>query len=381
MACVRYRRGRWVIDFYDQDGKRRWHTMPKGSTRNEANEKCGELEKKIRQGTYTPVKALPSFATVADNWLASKEPNIRLSTYEQYKGHLENHLKPYFDGAKINHLNFESVEKFKNDSLKKGTTPPTLRKILINLGAILTYAVKMRYIDYNPAREVERPKGNSAHSEKEKMVILKPEEIRALLDKAGSQKDRVLFMAAALTGLREGELFGLQWGDIDWINYQIHVRRTYNHGRFYEPKSITSRRKVDLAPELVSELKKWKLACPTSDQDLVFPTVAGTPENAPNLLYRRFFPALRRAGLPRIRFHNLRHTYASLLIAQGEHPKYIQSQLGHSSIQVTMDIYGHLMVSVNREAACKLGNAVFGADGSKMVAVNKKEVNPIELTP
>lgn len=354
--------------------------MPQGSNRKEANEKCGELEKKIRQGTYTPVRALPSFSTVADNWLASKEPNIRHSTYEQYKGHLENHLKPYFRGAKINHLNFEYVEKFKNDSLKKGTTPPTLRKILINLGAILSYAVKMRYIDFNPSAEVEKPKGKSVHSEKEKMVILRPEEILALLDKAASQKDRVLFMAAALTGLREGELFGLQWGDIDWINYQIHVRRTYNHGRFYEPKSNTSRRRVDLAPELVSELKKWKLACPPSDKDLVFPTVAGTPENAPNMLYRRFFPALRRAGLPRIRFHNLRHTYASLLIAQGEHPKYIQSQLGHSSIQVTMDVYGHLMESVNREAASKLGNAVFGAHGSKMVAVNKKEANPIELT-
>ena len=124
MACVRFRRGRWVIDFYDQDGKRRWHTMPKGSTRKDANIKKGELEKKTRQGTYRPVKALPSFSTVADYWLASKEPNIRHSTYEQYKGHLENHLKPYFEGVKINHINFEAVEKFKNDSLKKGTTPP-----------------------------------------------------------------------------------------------------------------------------------------------------------------------------------------------------------------------------------------------------------------
>lgn len=92
--------------------------------------------------------------------------------------------------------------------------------------------------------------------------------------------------------------------------------------------------------------------------DLIFPTEDGTPENAANLLYRRFFPALRRAGLPRMRFHNLRHSYASLLIAQGEHPKYIQSQLGHSSINVTMDIYGHLMQTVNQKTASRLGKTV-----------------------
>ena len=111
---------------------------------------------------------------------------------------------------------------------------------------------------------------------------------------------------------------------------------------------------------LVHELKKWKLACSKDELDLIFPTEEGTPENAANLLYRRFFPALRRAGLPRMRFHNLRHTYASLLIAQREHPKYIQSQLGHSSINVTMDIYGHLMETVNHEAAGKLGKTVLG---------------------
>lgn len=109
-------------------------------------------------------------------------------------------------------------------------------------------------------------------------------------------------------------------------------------------------RQVELAPELVHELKKWKLACLKGELELIFPTDDGTPENAANLLYRRFFPALRRDGLPRIRVHNLRHTYASLFIAQGEHPKYIQSQMGHSSINVTIDIYGYLMEIANRDA-------------------------------
>ncbi len=371
MACIRKRRNRWVLDFYDHHGKRRWKTLKKGTSKEQARQELAEIERNIRHGAYTPVRALPSFSQVADDWLSSKKPSIRHSTYEQYNGHVKIHLKPYFRRLKINQVNFDAVESFKRHCLKKGVTLPTLRKILINLGAILTYAVRMRYTDYNPARDIEKPKGTSSNPDSREMVILKPAEIRALLDKAGSQKDKVLFMTAVLTGLREGELFGLKWGDLDWANSQLLVRRTYNHGRFYDPKSKTSRRRVDLAPELIRELKKWRLACPPSSLDLVFPTTIGTPENAAAMLYRRFFPALTRAKLPRIRFHQLRHTFASLLIDQGEHPKYIQTQLGHSSIQVTMDIYGHLMETANQEAATRLGKAVLGvseSNGSKMVA-------------
>jgi integrase len=242
--------------------------------------------------------------------------------------------------------------------------PATLRKLLITLGGILTYAVRMRYIDFNPCREIEKPKGNSLHEEKHEMMILKPPEIRALLNAAAPQKDKVLFMTAVLTGGREGEILGLQWGDIDWVNSQLFVRRTFNHGRFMEPKTKTSRRKIDLAPGLVHELKKWKLACPKGDLDLVFPSEAGTPWDNTNMVRRSFRRSLRKAGLPRVRFHDLRRTYASLLIDQGEHPKYIQTQMGHSSIKVTMDIYGHLMDTVNQKAASRLGKTVL-EEGTK----------------
>ena len=128
---------------------------------------------------------------------------------------------------------------------------------------------------------------------------------------------------------------------------------------------------------LVHELKKWKLACPKGEPDLIFPTEEGTPENAANLLYRRFSPALRSAGLLRMRFHNLRHTYASLLIAQGKHPKNIQTQLGHSSIKVTMDIYGHLTETVNQKAASILGKTVLGEKTTQHEAENKSSANVV----
>ena len=173
------------------------------------------------------------------------------------------------------------------------------------------------------------------------------------------------------------ELIGLRLGYDDWPNSQLHIRRTLNHGKFMEPKSKASRRKIDLAPELVHELKKWKLPRPKGELDLIFPTKEGTPENAANLLYRRFSPALRRAGLPRMRFHNLRHTYASLLIAQGEHSKYIQSQLGHSSINVTMDIYGHLMDTIIQKAASPLGETVLGEKKTHHEAENNFSENVV----
>jgi integrase len=164
---------------------------------------------------------------------------------------------------------------------------------------------------------------------------------------------------------------------IDFVAKQVAVNRTFNHGRFYAPKSRYSKRKIDMVPQLVSQLKEWKLACPKSELDLVFPNAKGNPIDANNLLNRVYNPALKKANLHRMRFHDLRHTYASLLISQGENPKYVQNQMGHSSIQVTYDIYGHLMKSENPESATKLGNTVFGENwgtGSRMVAERKKDL-------
>jgi integrase len=128
-------------------------------------------------------------------------------------------------------------------------------------------------------------------------------------------------------------------------------------------------------PQLIAQLKEWHLACPPNKLDLIFPNGDGNPMNDSNLRSRIFDPALKKAKIPKIRFHDLRHCYASLLIDQGESPKYIQTQIGHSSINVTFDIYGHLMKDSNQEAATRLGNAIFGESGSKTVAINEKGFN------
>lgn len=118
---------------------------------------------------------------------------------------------------------------------------------------------------------------------------------------------------------------------------------------------------------MLKALKEWKLACPPNDLDLIFPNEAGQPINHNNMVNRHFNPAMVEAKIKKIRFHDLRHTFASLLIDQGENPKYIQKQLGHSSPTVTLNIYAHLMEKVNQEAACRLEDNVFNGTGHKTV--------------
>ena len=336
---------------------------------------------------------------VADMWLELKRQKRRESTCHTYLGHIENHLKPYFGRTLVSRIKLDSVESFIKHCLDSGVSVPTTRKILRTLQDMMTYACRKKWIYSNPVKEAEKPENHHEHDEsKEGLKILEPAMIRKLLDsvgwypkksrktgetewlemsKADKMKYKTLVMTAASTGMREGEILGLKWSDIDFVVNQIIVNRTFNHGRFYSPKSKYSKRKIDIAPQLVTQLKEWKLACPKTELDLVFPNAKGNPIDANNLLNRVYSPALKKAKLPQIRFHDLRHTYASLLISQGENPKYIQNQMGHSSIQVTYDIYGHLMNTENPESASKLGNTIFGENwgtGSRSVAESKKDL-------
>ncbi len=160
-------------------------------------------------------------------------------------------------------------------------------------------------------------------------------------------------MLAIMSGARQGELLGAKWQDIDWGNSQFRIRRTFNNQRFFDVKTKGSKRNIDLGPNMISELRKWKLACLPNKLGLIFPNNAGNPMNHNNMVNRHFTPALKRAQIQKIRFHDLRHTKVSIMIEQGEDLKYIQSQLGHSSPTVTLNVYAHLMKPVNQEAACR----------------------------
>jgi len=153
---------------------------------------------------------------------------------------------------------------------------------------------------------------------------------------------RIAFKTAVMTGMRAGELWGLQWGNIDGNAGQIYVRRSLWGSNFQTPKSKTSIRKIDIPQSLIFELKKWKLACPINKYDLVFPNPDGEFTVHNTAIKSHFNPALRLAGLRHVSFHSLRHSNASMRIQGGQNIKYLSTQLGHSSINITMDRYGHL---------------------------------------
>ena len=193
--------------------------------------------------------------------------------------------------------------------------------------------------------------------------------------------------------MRRGELLGLQWGDIDWVSQKIHVRRSLYKGGFQSPKSEYSKRAIDMGPRLTQVLKehrakqnetRLKVGSAWANNEIVFCENDGSPLDGDNLYHRDFKAILKKAELRSIRIHDLRHTFASILIAAGHNLKYIQNQVGHSSIKVTMDLYGHLMPEVYVGAAQRSEDFVFsGRDGNVLVTDKEKgvtsESQPLEL--
>jgi integrase len=370
MACIAKRRGRYVIDFYDNQGKRRWKTLPNGTKKTEAKKVLRQIEDQLSKGLYLPDKKIPIFEIIAGKWLKHKKPNIRKTTWQMYEMIIRLHFED-FNGMKVNRVSTGKVEEYLSKKRESGMNLSTLRRVTVTLNQIMKYAVRHGYIDYNPVRDAERPR-DRGEIEKPKISILNTEHINTFLDSVEDTEYKTLFMLAIMSGARQGELLGLKWNDIDWINSQIHIQRTFNKGEWYKPKSRTSIRKIDFGPSMMSVLRKWKIACPPNDSDLVFPNSVGNPIDQSMMLRKYFFPALKKAGINRIRFHDLRHTYASLLIEQGENIKYIQNQLGHASPVVTLEVYAHLINPTNQEAACRLENTIFKTSGSRMVAEAKK---------
>ncbi len=374
MGSVRKRGDRYFLDFYDQHNQRQRHLLPKGTTKAKARDQLRACEEMVAKGTFLPIKEIPKFSEVASGWLEYKRAKIRETTWEVYEGHIRNHFDD-LKGLLINRITIVAVEKFITERQAQVMNIGTLRKILVTLGQILSYAVKHGYLDYNPLREAERPREQAKGQEEvDKISILNPGQITAFLEQVPDQRYQTLFLTAIMTGARQGELLGLKWDDINWKNKQVHIQRTFNKGRFFIPKTKGSRRHIDLAPVVVRELKRWRLACPTNDLDLVFPNEAGGPMNYSNMVQRYFLSALKAADLPRVRFHDLRHTNASIRLENGENIKYIQTQLGHANPTVTLNVYAHLMNATNQEAACRLENAVFGAVGHHLGTKTKKGV-------
>jgi integrase len=190
MACISKRRGRWVIDFYDQHGKRRWITLPEGTTKAKAKEELRAIEDQVNKKMIAPNAKALSFLEVAREWIEHKKLKLRETSWEVYEGHIRNHFDD-LNYLKITRITIATVEKFITDRQVQGMNINTLRKILVTLGQILSYAVRHKYIDYNPLKEGERP-GDNVHrnevKDQENINVLNPAQINTFLTQVKDEK-------------------------------------------------------------------------------------------------------------------------------------------------------------------------------------------------
>lgn len=190
----------------------------------------------------------------------------------------------------------------------------------------------------NPVDKVKKLK-----IETKEMRALNCDEVMKLLElcKKHNYDFYPMLFTAIFTGMRKGELLALSWDKVNWVKNEISIDRNIYKGEFVTPKTKASVRKIKMSKELVLVLKEWKLK--SKSNNFVFANEAGNSIHPRNLVRRKFEPLVKRAGLGHVRWHDLRHTYASLLISKNAPIKFIQTQLGHSSIKMTMDRYGHLL--------------------------------------
>jgi integrase len=359
MGAIRKRGKQYAIRYYDAAGQRRWETI--GPNLHEARQVLAERMWERRNGKFRLNRQPITMKEFAAKWdedyvtVQIRLGRMKESSAESCRSRLRLHVVPFLGRMRLDEITLPHVREFMKALLAKELSPKTVLNVMVVLKEMLKHAVQWGYLDANPAQCAERPRG-----EEQEMEILTPSEIRRLLA-AADDPVRTLLLCAVLTGMRRGELLGLRWEDIDLEGHRLFVRRALWRGKFVTPKSRRSRRTIDLAPTLQAALAQL----PSRFQGgLVFCRKDGKPIDPDNFAHRDWARVLRRAELRRIRFHDLRHTYASLLIAQGAHPKYIQAQLGHASIQTTLDRYGHLMPDVHAAEARKLDRLVFG-DGSR----------------
>lgn len=328
-----------------------------GTRKKDAEALRRRIDSEIANGTFEKYDDI-MFSEMAVKWLEeSVAPRLKQTTVTDYQQIVKNHLDPFFGKYKLKSITVRLVQEYVSKKMEEPLSPRTISKTITALHTMFSYAVRMEYIAENPARYATRPR-----QVKTEHVYLDQEQLRRLLN-ATSPEYFALFATAALTGARKGELIALQWKDVDLNRGLIRIGRSYNPlNTQSDPKTQTSRRSIVISDELVRVLRAHKENVRESELDLVFPNKSGKYINRQNMMTREFHPALERAGLPPMRFHDLRHTYAAIVITMGENIKFIQKQLGHASLTITMDTYGHLLPEASHEFGERLDSFIFAGN-------------------
>jgi len=360
----------WVVDYTDHAGKRRFETF---EFKGDATCRAAKIKVDLGKGTHIALDTKATVADAAATWIKRLEAEGReRSTLAQYRQHLKLHILPHLGRVPLAKLTSERIEAYrdlwllgKNGNSREALSRAMARKVLVSLKSLLKSAkcghladgVRIA-LDERGKRKLEIGRDVPDNAEIKRLFVAS----------AGQPKKRALLLMAAFTGLRASELRGLRWYDVDLKEGELHVRqRADRYGVIGSPKSKKSRRTIPLDPNLlIPALKEWKLACPKSEADLVFPTRTGAIDTHKNMLRRlesvmHAAGVVRKDGKPKYALHAFRHYFASWCISPKERggrelsAKVVQDWLGHSTIAMTLDVYGHLFKDVDSN---ELANAV-----------------------
>jgi len=346
----------WVVS-YMHEGKQHLKTFSK---KKMADAWRAEMQTEQKKGIHTPASTSITIADAAARWLEqAQNDGLEPSTIAGYEQCIRLHIEPFIGVVRLVDLTAASVEDFRNRLRREGRSAVMASKVVAALGGIINHAMSLGLASRNPVREAaqygkRRARLSARHTARLEVGVDIPskDELRAILAHA-SERWRPLIVTAVFTGLRASELRGLTWKDVEPLKAaMLRVRqRADRWDTIGSPKSATSAREVPLAPMVVNALKEWRLACPKGALDLVFPDDEGRIEAHHNIHRNALGKAQRDAGMcdswkaPKYGMHSLRHAAASLFIEQGFTPKKVQALMGHSSIQMTFDTYGHLFPS------------------------------------
>jgi len=360
---IRKRGESWQITVYQgiaPDGQYRRYFETVHGRKSDAQKRLNELLVNQEKGQYMP----PGRLTVAEhlrNWLEGYvKTNCCHRTLDSYQSIIETHLIPALGHIQLKHLYPQAIQSYYGKACEK-LSARTVHHHHRVLSQSLKFAVRQGYLARNPAELVDAPSPR-----KNTMRTLTPGEVEILLEKATGNYYYPVIYTAVSTGLRQAELLGLRWRDIDLDMLSISVSQVLYKRRgiceFKEPKTAHSRRRVAMTPKLAIYLQEYRaereglyllLGRSLSLDDLVFTSVGGNPIN-PSVLTHAFKRMAGLAGLEGVRFHDLRHTFASLMLLRGAKPKVISEALGHASVAFTMDTYSHIIEGMQTDAMALL---------------------------
>ena len=330
------KKGLWVAEY--KVGTKRKYLY--GKTKKAVTDK---LKERLSSGGMNLASEADTMLVGAylDRWLPTVRGTVKERTWRRHEEVVRLHLKPSLGKIRLKRLDALQIQSLYRAKLDSGLSPRTVQIIHTTLHKSLKQAVKWQLISLNIAEAVDPPR-----STKKEIRPLNPEQVKLLLEVAKGTNLYALYLLAITTGMRQGELLGLKWEDVDLRTGTLQVRRTIFNGRVSAPKTSKGRRSIRLTEAAIQALQRHQ-----RQGEWVFSSREGTPISCHNLTNRSWKPLLRKAGLPDTRFHDLRHTCATLLLTKGVHPKVVQEVLGHSNISITLDTYSHILPNMQKEAA------------------------------